>query len=243
MNRFFGAEPALAPFRAFSGVHLIVLALLIAVNYLLLRYMAGRRSERARKAFRVSAATALLFLELLEQGWKAGAGVWAFDTSLPLHLCRVSAFIVAFLLLTGNRYLYEIGYFWGIAGAANAIITPTLGAHGFPHLLFFKFFLSHGLIVLSMLYLTLIEGYRPTGRSILRIAVITNIYAGLVAVIDYLLGANYLYLCENPGGSTALAPFGPWPRYLPALWIIGTIAVLLLYLPFAVRDIRGRRKE
>ncbi len=242
MNRFFGAEPGLEPFRAFSGVHLVVLALLIAGNFLLLRYMADHRTDRAQKTFRVSAASALLFLELLEQGWKAGAGVWAFDTALPLHLCRVSAFIVAFVLLTGNRYLYEIGYFWGIAGALNAIITPTLGAHGFPHLLFFKFFISHDLIVLSMLYLTLIERYRPTGRSIIRIAVITNIYAGLVAVIDYLLGANYLYLCENPGGATILAPFGPWPRYLPALWIIGTVAVLLLYLPFAVRDMRNRQR-
>ena len=38
---------------------------------------------------------------------------------LPLHLCDVSLFLAPVVLLTGNRRLYELLYFWGLGGALH----------------------------------------------------------------------------------------------------------------------------
>ena len=54
-------------------------------------------------------------------------------------------------LLRRNQILYEIGYFWGIVGTLNAVLTPQLDL-GFPHYRFFQYFIVHGGIVVGVLF-------------------------------------------------------------------------------------------
>ncbi len=218
----------------------MTLLLLLAADILLIHLL--RKSGRdSRKAFRLGAAFLLLFLEIAEQYWFAATGSWKISSSLPLHLCRIGSFLTALMLLTRSYRLYEIAYFWALAGAVNALLTPAISVYGFPHFRFFKFFLSHNLLVLAPVYMTLAEGYRPTLASLGRVAVITHLYAGVAALVNFRLGSNYLYLSRNPGGSTLLGWFGEWPSYLPALWGAGVLLFLLVYAPFPVRDWWKRR--
>ena len=44
----------------------------------------------------------------------------------------------------------------------------------------------------------------------------------------------------KPVGPSLLDFLGPWPWYLLSMELIGLVLVVLLYLPFAVRDWRSR---
>ena len=60
-------------------------------------------------------------------------GSWSVSTSLPLALCNLALLVAAVACWKPSWHLAaELTYFWGLAGAMQAVVTPDLGA-GFPH--------------------------------------------------------------------------------------------------------------
>jgi hypothetical integral membrane protein (TIGR02206 family) len=142
---------------------------------------------------------------------------------LPLHLCSVLVWVGALGLVTKRYTVYEFMYFMGIGGALQALLTPDAGAYGFPHYKFFQTFLSHGLIITSAIYMTLVEGFRPTWNSVWRVFLWMNLYMGIVFVINMALGSNYLFIAHKPETASILDMLPAWHRHpdqpvaLPAL--------------------------
>jgi hypothetical integral membrane protein (TIGR02206 family) len=159
---------------------------------------------------------------------------------LPLHLCSVLVWAGALMLVTKNYRIYEFMYFMGIAGAIQALATPDIGIYGFPHFWFFQTFISHGLIVTSAIYMTVVEGFRPTWKSMLRVAVWMNIYVVIIYFINAAIGSNYLMINYKPDTPSLLDLLPEWPIYILYMELLGMISVLLLYLPFVVKDVRSR---
>lgn len=225
---------ATEPFKIFSDIHLIILSLLLCANISILFYLRYNRNVTKQKIFRITSAIILISLEIFDQWLRIDSGNWSASSSLPLHLCRIGTFITVFMLITRSYLLYEMSYFWSLGGAINALITPTISNY---NILSFKFFISHNILVLSTLYMTIVEGYRPLWRSVIKVLIITHIYISVIAVVNYFLDSNYLYLCINPGKNTILGFFGEWPDYLIPFWIIGVLIFIILYSPFALRDL------
>src|SRR5205814_10196709 len=69
-------------------------------------------------------------------------------------------FVIIVALWTGNRRWLEIASFWGIGGTLQAIITPNL-RFGFPDLRFVSFFVAHCGIIIGIVFLMLVYGFRP----------------------------------------------------------------------------------
>jgi len=100
---------------------------------------------------------------------------------------------------------------------------------------------------MAIIYMTFIEGYRPTFKSLIKTFVITNIYMGVIAVFNLLVGGNYLFICGPPETPTLIdfliQVFGPWPWYIIGLEIIGIISFLVYYSPFLIKDLVTKIKE
>lgn len=131
-------------------------------------------------------------------------------------------------------------YFMGIAGAIQALATPGIGNYDFPHFVFFQYFISHGLIITSAIYMTFVEGFRPTWKSLLRVAIWMNIYVVTVYFINTAIGSNYLMINYKPNTPSILDLLPEGPIYILYMELIGVISILLLYLPFVVKDLRSR---
>jgi len=144
------------------------------------------------------------------------------------------------MLVTKNYRIYEFMYLMGIGGAIQVLATPDLGIYGFPHFRFFQTFISHGLIVTSAIYMTVVEGFRPTWKSLLRVAVWMNIYVIIVYLFNDAIGSNYLMVNGKPSTPSLLDLLPDWPIYILYMEGIGVITFLLLYLPFAIKDWRNR---
>ncbi len=240
---FASDSSGIAPFAVFSPTHWTTLGVLAIFNAVFLTWAARTLTAAQGRIVRLTLASLLIALEIGEHAWEMAYNQWDVRTSLPFNLCRIGVFLSALLLVSKRQWLFDLCYFWSIGGSLNALITPTLSVYGFPHFLFFKFFISHDLLLVSVLFLAAVEGMRPSWRSVARSLAVTHAYALAVMAFDFAMDANYLYLKSNPGGATLLAPFGDWPRYLPALWAMMVAGIFLLYIPYAIKDAVSSRNR
>jgi hypothetical integral membrane protein (TIGR02206 family) len=227
------------PAFEFLGIpHLAALAFLALLNLTLIRFRYASDGKKA--AIRWTLALILWINEFAWHYWNYAVGRWTIQTMLPLHLCSLLVWTGAFMLVTKNYRIYEFMYFMGIGGAIQALATPDLGIYGFPHFRFFQTFISHGLIITSAIYMTVVEGFRPTWKSILRVALWINIYAFIVFFVNMAIGSNYLMINRKPDLPSLLDLLPDWPLYILYMEAIGIVTCLLLYMPFAIKDWRNR---
>jgi hypothetical integral membrane protein (TIGR02206 family) len=220
-------------FILFGPAHLTALALAVVVPLLLAAVV--RRAPRLDGAIRFGLAL------LLGGGWLAWYALFAargwltLGNALPLNLCDWAAAALIVALLHPRRRIYELGYFWGLGGTVQGLVTPDIG-RGFPDPQFIFFFINHGGIIASLLYLTLGTGLRPVPASLPRVVFASFAYAGVAAAADFLLGTNYGFLRAKPANASILDFLSPWPWYIPELVLIGFASALLYYAPFFIAD-------
>ena len=241
MSDFFAKDYTGGSFQLFGTAHLVALGVVILAIILIVVF--GRRAnEKTRKIIRYTLAAILIIDELGWHLWNAVNGTWTIQTMLPLHLCSVFVFLSAFMLVTRNYTIYEYAYFLGIAGASQALLTPDAGIYGFPHYRFFQVMLSHGCIMAAAVYMTLVEGYRPTWNSLKKVLIGGNIYMLVVFFINLAIGSNYLFIAHKPGTASLIDLMPAWPWYILVIELIGVGVSLLLYVPFVIRDWRFKKR-
>jgi hypothetical integral membrane protein (TIGR02206 family) len=241
VNVDFSAYPVGMEFRMFGPPHLVVLGVVLAVNLSLapLRRVLG---EAGRRNFRFGLAALMAGLFAAHAVWRVYVGFWTWLWDLPLHLCDLTALLSIALLLTRNQRLYEFVYFLGIGGALQALVTSNVGIYGYPHLYFFTSMIIHGGIITTGLYFTVVEGLRPTWRSLWRVAGWMLAYTTVIFGLNLLIGSNYLFIGHKPDFPSLIDELGPWPWYVFGLIGVGIASLLVLYLPFALKDWRGRAR-
>jgi len=238
MTDLFAADYQGPAFEFLGTAHLGALVTLILLNLFLLTFR--NASDKTKTAVRWILAFILWGNEFAWHYWNFSIGRWSIQTMLPLHLCSVLVWVGALMLVTKNYRIYEFMYFMGIGGALQAVMTPDIGIYGFPHFRFFQTFISHGLIITSAIYMTVVEGFRPTWKSVLRVAIWMNVYALIIYFVNNAIGSNYLMINHKPELPSLLDLLPAWPVYILYIELIGVITMLLLYLPFVVKDLRTR---
>ena len=229
------------PFQLFGTPHILAIVAMVVVSVALSVAVRRSDSKRATRVVCVVFAAAMLVNQAVYWCYRfvtEGAGIFVRE-HLPLHVCGMTVLLAAATLLWRGRFTYELLYFWGLAGATNAMVTPEL-AEGFPHYVFFQYFISHGGIVAAAVFATWGLGMRPTLRSLIRAFVAMNAAAAAVACVNLALGSNYMYLCEVPVTASPFL-FLPWPWYVAWLEVLALAFFVLAYLPVALER-RGRRR-
>ncbi len=219
-------------FASFGIPHLTAIGLTVA--------LAAALTFLVRRGFRFVRYAVAGLLLLNEFTWwtirihELGLGGFL-RNHLPLHLCGVAVFLTVATLVFRSPHAYQIAWYWGMVGALNAIVTPGNLEAGFPAYRFFQYFLAHGGIVIGVAVATWGFGMCPTLRGLFTAFVCLNLLALVVAPVNLLLGANYMYLSAPPGGTASPFFFAPWPWYLLFLEFLGLAMFFLAYLPFAAR--------
>ena len=227
------------PFILFDIWHIIALLFILLLNIAMLGFR--KSSETTHNAVRWTMAIILWIDELSWHIWNLYWGHWTIQTMLPLHICSILIWLAGFMLIYKNFRIYEFAYFIGIGGALQALLTPDAGIYGFPHYRIFQTMISHGLLITSAIFMTTVEGFRPTWKSFWRVIIGVNIYAAIIFPINRILGTNYLYINGKPATASLLDALPAWPYYIIYMEIIGLVVFFLLYLPFIFIDLRKKR--
>jgi len=224
---------------AFPLFGLAHLALLAAVPVVGLGLAAAIRARPAlERPVRLGLAALLAMNQLAYLGYAGARGWIAPPAGLPVEICDVATWLAVVALAGGPPVFGELLYFVGLAGTAQALLTPDLGV-AFPSYPAAKFFFGHGGTVAAAILLLAIGRLRPRPGAWWRALLVLDAYAAAAFVLDRLAGTNYLYLVHKPPVPTLLDRMGPWPWYLLTAEALAAALFLLLQLPFR----RARTKE
>jgi hypothetical integral membrane protein (TIGR02206 family) len=227
-------------FAPFTPLHVVVAGVCIAAMagacVLGLRWRGTRREHRYR-----------LWWCVFVLAWQGAHIVWwllptNFDpaVSWPLQLCDVVAIVAPLALLTRDRRLRAVLYFWAIGLSTQAFFTPLLD-HGPAHARFWFFWVGHTQIVGSAVYDVVVLGFRPRWRDYVTGTWANLAYFAVVMPVNLVFDLNYGYLGDHlPEGRTLLhdMPDWPWRLLVIAAIVQSVMAVLWLVWPLAAR-IRG----
>ncbi len=172
----------------------------------------------------------LVFLVAVHAYYWLASGFASIEESLPLQLCAITQMFCVVALLYKNQLAFEFTLLLGMPAAMHSIATPEM-THGFDAYLLFDYYFSHASQVLAPLVLLFYCGMRPGAQSWWRVFLMVNAILIVVFCIDWLIGANYIYLMEKPSANNPLL-IGPWPWYIIGVELAGLVHILLFYLIF-----------
>ena len=224
-------------FHAYSASHFTVIFLTIALPLVLALVVHRTKSRFLERSicFAISALLLINYVAYLIVARQFGVAAW--QKMLPMQLCDWAMAVIIVALWTGSRRWLEIAYFWGIGGTLQALITPNL-RFGFPDLRFISFFVAHSGIIIGIIFLMLIYGFRPRPIGILRTIAWTEFYFVIAFTVDLLTGENYGFLLHKPEAASLLNVLSDSRLpYLLEFHVLAWIFFCTLYAPFAIVDL------
>ncbi len=159
-------------------------------------------------------------------------GSLSLQTALPLQFCDIAALAAVIALWTRRPFPCEVVYFFGIAGTLQGLLTPAL-IFDFPDPRFILFFIMHGGVPVTALYVVTAMGVRPRPGAVPRVMAFSLAWYAVIAVVNYAFGVNYAFQCAKPVQASLFDQLGPWPWYNLSTIGVGLVLYTILYLPFA----------
>ena len=140
-------------FQSFGLEHISYLLICISVWFFL--PLIGRRyaSQSQQRNIVLALISVTLLQELLHYFYKINLNSFDPAKDISLHMCGFSLFISCYALYTRNQTAFELSFFWGLAGALQAIMTPDPTRFYFGYISTLWSFLSHGLIILNVFWM------------------------------------------------------------------------------------------
>ena len=218
-----------ADFHLLSPLHLAILIAIPLVSAALTFFT--RRYPSSALATRIILAAILVADGLIWHGYRYYAQGVRFPEILPLEMCDASFWLTIAALLTLEEHVFDLAYYWGIAGSGMAILTPYLRAslHTFQSV---QYFIGHASLIIGVLYLIWSCQARPRVRSWWFALWTLNLYGVLVGVVDLFGGTNFMYLRQKPASSSLIDILGPWPWYIAGADVVALIVFWLMQQPF-----------
>lgn len=234
MNTFFDTESAKTlGFKMFSLPHILPLLLIIIFTYFIILKKHNIKQHQQRTKFIL--AIILLSQQTLLYTWYCLGKENILIDSLPLYICRIVTICIVISFLFNTRKLYFIIYYFGSIGSLIALIMPDTSGYLFPHVMYVQFFITHGVMLISVMYIRYIEGYEPSLKELRKVIVFIFGYAIVTSQLNKMIGSNYGYL-ERPPASNNLFDFIPH-GLIYKLVVIGIVILLPCLFHYIVREL------
>ena len=226
-----------SPFILFGNVHLITMAIIVLVAVFL--PLVCKNQSISNKSLISKIIAFIILSHVIISPYKdlyLLQNPYNWREILPIHMCDLSEIFLAAFLLGGPKILYKCAFFWGLAGASMAIITPDIPVIDLDYAFFM---IGHGMIVIGVMYATISLGNRPYAKDILTVSLITAfVLFPIVYLINLILGepANYWYLIAKPAGASLMDAFPEPPYHLLITTPLAIATFCLIYIPYAIKD-------
>jgi hypothetical integral membrane protein (TIGR02206 family) len=225
------------PFILFGTTHIVtIIAITLISIFLPLIY---KTKSEYQKSIMTKAIAFVIFCHVIISPYKdlyLLENPYNWREVLPFHMCDLSEIFLIFFLLGGPSILYKCAFFWGLAGATMAIITPDIE---FLDLDYAFFMVGHGMIIIGIMYATVALDNRPYAKDIVTVSLITAlILLPVTYLINYILGepANFWYLMQKPAGASLMDAFPEPPYHLLVTTPLAILMFCLIYIPYFVKD-------
>ena len=236
----------------FTSAHFIWLAVIAAV--IVAVSVALKKANAPHSAVQKTVCVVLIILKLfhlsLSMKSSAHGGMIIDQTQLSFHLCSLMIYSVILINVFKNEKFVKTAKSFMVPcmliGALMALLIPTEGVDvATPRV--WQYMLIHGVLVFYGFYLAIIE---RVDMSINAYLTNLKLLAG-VTVLAFLMnsvleeyGTNFLFLRQPPmEGLPILNLDNGWYVYFISLTLVACALLLLVHLPFIIRDARKNKKN
>lgn len=231
MRNFWETVDTIAPglgFSHFGPFHLAVLFGFLTLAVLLCRIY-RRLDARQRRRFRRILALLLIADELFKDFGLLHGGNFSL-AYLPLHLCSINIFLIAFHAWRPSRLLDNFLYFFCLPGACAALLFPTWASLPPWNFMVIHSFSVHMLLALYPLVLTVGGDAHPSAREYPRCLALLAAMAVPVWLFNRAFGTNFMFLMYADPGNP-LHFFTRFGSHLIGYPVLLAAAFFLMLLP------------
>ena len=225
-------------FKHYDSLHLAWIAIFIAVTLLSIRYYRNA-SETDRAKWRKTMAVLLVGNELFKMICLTLGGNYQFSY-LPLHLCSINIFVIAYHAWKPNRLLDSILYTVCIPGALAAILFPSWTKLPLMNFMHIHSFTVHIELALYPIVLTAAGEIHPKLSDIPKCIGMLMAAAVPIYFINLLLGTNFMFLMEADANNPLYVFEQLFGSHLWGFPIIITAILIIMFTPWHLYD---KRKE
>lgn len=216
-------------FPLFGKVHIVWL--LFAVTIIVLNaFLYQRLNPARRKVWRFVIAALLLADEAFKMIILFAGGNYLADY-LPLHLCSINIFLVAYHSVRPSNTLSNFLYMVCIPGALAALLFPSWAALPPTSGMHIHSFTVHILLVMYPLVLAVNGDISASLRAVPKSFLMLIVMAIIIYPVNLLLDTNFMFLMYADPGNP-LYWFGEnWGSHLLGFPVIIAGVLIVLYLP------------
>jgi len=212
------------------GVEYFTTILVITLmGVLLIRYGRGKDKETQWRVLRILSYV-ISFAVIMNGIIEIMLGRFDLSEDLPLIFCNLIALFLPIYTYYRKQFLFDVLYYIILAGAIQSVSTPSIEL-SLPFYDTIKFWIVHGGLIIFILFIIFLIKTWPTFKGIMHAFLFVQVYVVLIIGINYLLGANYLFLNEKPQTASILDLLGDWPYYILIMDVLLIPYFGILYLP------------
>ena len=223
-------------FKMFDGCHLAWLGG-IALFLLAMCLLYRRLWLKGRRIMRYVIAGAVLADEALKMAVLFIGGNFTVNY-LPLHLCSINLFLIAWHALRPSRVLDNYLYAVCVPGALAALLFPSWTALPPSSLMHIHSFTFHALLVCYPLMLLLAGEIQPRLSTVPRVLLLLGSLGCIAAIANRLLGTNFMFLSYASKSNPLYWFKKNWGNHLLGYAVILPVLLAGLYGPELVRFAR-----
>lgn len=219
-------------FNLFGKVHLTWLAAFVALA-IAIPTIYRKLSPKARNIMRISVAS----LILLDEAWK-----WIFlfigdryeHSYLPLHLCSINVFLVAFHIFKRSKLIENFLYAICVPAGIIALLTPSWTALPPANFMHIHSFTIHILLALYPLMLTVGGDIKPDIKMAPKCLALLLGMGVVVLGVNFLCDTNFMFLMRTDDISFLVLFENIFGAHQWAFPILLPIVMVIMYLPVII---------
>ena len=228
-------------FSHYSLIHIAWLVLFAGVTIANVIYY-KKASPEKRSQWRKIIAALLIADELFKMAGLFIGGNYQFSY-LPLHLCSINIFVIAYHSFKPNRLLDSILYTVCIPGALAALLFPSWTKLPLGNFMHIHSFTVHILLALYPIVLTCAGDIRPKVQDIPKCVGILLTAAIPITIINLLLGTNFMFLMEADTNNPLYIFKQLFGSHLWGFPIIITAILIVMFTPWYLLDRRQNKRN
>jgi hypothetical integral membrane protein (TIGR02206 family) len=219
-------------FAHYGALHLCWLAafaVLAVLNCILYRKL----GQKGRKIWRIVVASLLVLDEIYKQIPLFVNGLFTLGY-LPLHLCSINIFVIAFHALKPTKSVGNYLYTVCIPGAMAALLFPTWNALPGANYMLIHSFTVHILLALYPIVLTVSGEIKPELKELPKALLLLTGLAAFALICNLLMDANFMFLMYADPGNPLYLFKELWGSHLLGFPVIITGVLLVMHTPWLI---------
>ena len=228
-----GTIPDGVGFKQYGPLHIVWLIIFIATLIIVSRIYKKSDSIKRDKIRKIVAGL-IVFDEIWKMFFLTIGGRYEWEY-LPLHLCSINIFIIAYHCFRPNKTMDNFLYLVGIPGAVAALLFPSwvkLPLMNFMHL---HSFTIHTLLVLYPCMLTYAGDIKPEVKYLPKCIGLLLAFAVPAIIANELLGTNFMFLAEASAGSPLIIFENLWGNHLLGYPVLIGLVIIIMYGPVILK--------